>query len=553
MTGRTWAALWRELAALPEFYRERRAAPQELALAVALPLLSVVLVTTLVAGVAAFLTALDPPLDLTGLVPLAVATAAAGYTYAGRLRWSGIIWREWVVLLAPFVLLWRLVTLLTLGPPLAATLRAWLADPRTIFDGPFVLGAALLLLAWTQGVGYGRDLAALHPPDLAPAPRPSPGDPAYWTADELRRASYAPAPASLVTRWLQGGLMLAVLGALGATGIRQTLNGPALLRLVTLAAPDESAALPNVLLYMLCGLVLVGLAQLSRLRANWIVDGVAVMPGLARRALLALAALVVAGLGIAFLLPTRYALGLSDLLAGLVDVVTFLVTLVYALVALLLWPLAMLFGHGGRAPRLPAAPRAAPPAAHAGHGGGDALGSLFFWVVALALIGYCAYTLLRNARGRAPGLGAAGSVVARVRAFIGRVARALLRLARRSAAGVARVAQGLTGATRARAADPRMRHTPLRRLGPRERVAYLYLSVEERARRLGLPRPTGETASEYSRRLRREMPDLDPDLDGLTDLFLEARYSPHPFDDERASSARPLWQRVRARLRMRRR
>ena len=552
MMKQTWAALWRDVTALPEFYRERRPAPRELALAAALPLLSVTLSTTLAAGVAAFLAALDPLLDLTGLVPLTVVTAAVGYAYAQRLRWSGVIWREWIVLLAPFVLLWRLVTLLTRGQPVGATLGSWLAHPGAVFDGPFVFGAVLLVLAWTQGVGYGRDLAALHPPDLAPAPRVGPESATYWTADEQRRASYVPAPTTLVSRWLQGGLVLAVLGALGAAGIRQTLNGPALPRLATFVAPDESAALPNVLLYMLCGLALVGLAQLGRLRANWIIDGVAVAPGLARRTLLALAALVAAGLGIALALPTRYALGLGDLLAGVVDLVAAATTVVYALFALLLWPLAMLFGHGGRPSRPPAAPHA-PPAPHPGHGGGDVLGSLFFWAVALALVGYCVYALLRHARGRVPGLGMAGGIVARALAFIGRLARLALGLARRGVDEVARAARSLTGTARGRAAGPRVRHTPFRRLGPRERVAYLYLSVEERARRLGLPRRTGQTASEYSRHLRGEMPDLDPDLDGLTGLFLEARYSPHPFDDERASGARPLWQRIRTRLRARHR
>jgi len=552
MTTRTWTALWRGLAALPEFYRERRATPQELVMAVATPALSVALAATLVAGVAAFLSALAPALNLTGLVPLAAVAATVGYIYAQRLRWSGVIWREWLVLLAPFVLLWRLVTLLTIGRPLGAILGAWLARPAAIFDGPFVLGAALLALAWTQGVGYGRDLAELHPPDLAPAPRHGPESALYWTADEQRRALYVPAPANLIVRWLQGGLTLAVLGALGAAGIHQTLNGAGLLRLVTLAAPDESAALPNVLAYMLCGLVLVGLAQLGRLRANWTIDGITVMPGLSRRALQALAPLLALALGIALALPTRYALGLSDLLAGALDIAAAVAAFIYGIIALLLLPIALLLGRAPRPPRPPVAPHAPPPLAHAPHGGGDVLGSVLFWAVALAVLGYCAYVLLRNARGRVPALGAAGNVAARMLALVGRLARLLRGLARRGAAGVARVAQALTAVARTRQEAPRIRHTPLRRMGPRERVAYLYLSVEERARRLGLPRATGQTASQYSRRLRREMPDLDPDLTGLTDLFLEARYSPHPFDDERASGARRLWQSVRARLRGRR-
>ena len=554
MATRTWAALWHDLTALPEFYRERRANPQELAMAVAAPILSVALATTLAAGVAAFLTAVAPLLTLTGLVPLAAATAAVGYFYAQRLQWSGVLWREWLVLLAPFIVLWRLVTLLTLGRPIAATLGSWLAHPVDIFDGSFVLGAAVLALAWTQGVGYGRDLAALHPPNLAPAARPGPDSPLYWTAEETRRASYVPPPTDLLTRWLQGGLLLVILGALGAAGVRQIMNGPALLRLVTFAAPDESVPLPNILLYMLCGLMLAGLAQLGRLRANWTIDSVVVTPGLPRRALRALGVLMVVSLGVALVLPTRYALGLGDLLGIVIDVLAAGVAVIYALIALLLSPLAALFGHNVAPPRRPVVPRPPPPASHAPHGGGDVLGSLLFWLVALAVVGYCAYALSRHAKGRVPALGVVGRLMTRALALCGRLARLIVGMVRRGAAGVALAMRQLTplGRARANGLNNRMRHTSLRRLGPRERVAYLYLSIEERARRLGLPRHTGQTASEYSRQLRREAPDLDPDLAGLTDLFLEARYSPHPFEEERAAGARTLWQRVRARLRARR-
>jgi len=522
-------------------------------MAVAAPILSVALATTLAAGVAAFLTAIAPLLTLTGLVPLAAATAAVGYFYAQRLRWSGVLWREWLVLLAPFIVLWRIVTLFTLGRPIVATLGSWLAHPVDIFDGSFVLGAAVLTLAWTQGVGYGRDMAALHPPDLAPAARPGPDSPLYWTADETRHALYVPPPTALLTRWLQGGLLLVILSALGAAGVRQIMNGRALLRLVTFAAPDESVPLPNILLYMLCGLMLAGLAQLGRLRANWTIDGVVVTPGLPRSALRALGVLIVVSLGVALVLPTRYALGLGDLLGIVIDILAAITAAIYALIALLLSPLAALFGHGA-APHRPVVPPPPPPASHAPHGGGDVLGSLLFWLVALAVVGYCAYALSRHATGRVPALSVVGRLMTRALALCGRLARLLVGVVRRGAAGVALVVRQLTplGRARANGLSNRMRHTPLRRLGPRERVAYLYLSIEERARRLGLPRRTGQTASEYSRQLRQELPDLDPDLTGLTDLFLEARYSRRPFEEERAAGARTLWQRVRARLRARR-
>src|SRR6266566_515919 len=269
-TKGTWTRLWHDVTAVPEFYRERRSQPLELALAVAEPALSVALATTLVSGIAAFISALAPVVRLTGLPALATLTAVIAYFYGRRLEWSGMILREWIVLLAPLILVWRVVTLLTQGSSLTTTLGTWLAHPSSVFDAAFGLGSALL-----------------------------------------------PPPSAIVAHWLQGGLVLAVVSALGAMGAHTVFNTSALLRLATFGAPDESAALPNVLVYMLCGLVLVGLAQLSRLRANWISDGVVVMPGLAQGALCALAAVALLALGAALLLPTRYALGLGDLLAAL--------------------------------------------------------------------------------------------------------------------------------------------------------------------------------------------------------------------------------------------
>src|SRR5947209_4577175 len=217
-TKGTWTHLWHDLTAVPEFYRERRSQPLELAVAVAEPALSIALVTTLVWGVAAFISALAPVVQLSGLPALATITAVIAYFYGRRLEWSGLIMREWIVLLAPLIVVWRLVTLLTQGSSLTTTLGTWLARPSSVFDGAFGLGSALLILAWTQGLFYGRNLAALHPVARVAPVRPEPGSAAYWRADEDRRARYLPAPSAIVSHWLQGGLVLAVLSALGAMG-----------------------------------------------------------------------------------------------------------------------------------------------------------------------------------------------------------------------------------------------------------------------------------------------------------------------------------------------
>lgn len=549
-----WLRLWHEATAAPDFFRERRAQPLELAEAVAEPALSVLLSVTLVVGIASFLAALLPIWNLAGLAPVAAGTTIAAYLYGRRLQWSGVIWREWAVLLLPFIVLWRLITVLTQGVPPGAILGSWVADPENLLDGPFVAGTVLLLLAWTQGLGYGRDLAALHPPAGPPPSRPEPGSRAYWEEDERKRGLYLPAPREIAARWLRGGIVLAVLGALGAAGVRQTLTGTALLRLVNLNAPDESAALPNVLLYLLGGLVLVGLAQSSRLRANWAADAVTVMPGLARRTLAGLGAIIALALVVALLLPTHYSVGIGDLLRTIAALISYAgeiaATLFFGLLATLINLVMSLFGTHGHT--LHAPPPARPPRLPSVRGGhGSILGSVLFWIAALVAIGYCAAMLLRQAEGRVPGLALAHRLLSAVLSQLASLLRAILGGVRRGAAGVVQVVRRLGGEARARGLMPANRPS-LRRMGPREKVAYLYLSIEERARRLGLPRQSGQTASEYSRRLSREMPDLNPDLAALTETFLVARYSPHPFGDAQATGARQVWQRVRARLRARR-
>jgi hypothetical protein len=345
-----------------------------------------------------------------------------------------------------------------------------------------------------------------------------------------------------------------VLSGFAALGVDQVLNGRALMRLLTLGAPDQSEALPNVLAYFVAGLVLVGMAQSSRLRANWATDGVATMAGLSRYALTGLGALVAVALAIGLLLPTQYSLGLGDALQAGLGLVTYalawIASLAIALVALAISLLDALLGRHSHAHSTP--PPAAPPpplGAHTGSSG--ALGSLLFWLVALLVLAYCGATLWRQAEGRVPALAQVRAIARRALGLLAAFVLGVVRGARRGAVGVVTALQRWVAPVRT-AAMARVPRPSLRHMSPREIVAYLYLSVEERARRAGVPRQKGQTATEYSRELRRQIPDLDPDLSGLTELFLEARYSPHPFESEQLGVARSLWQRVRARLRARR-
>jgi hypothetical protein len=88
-------------------------------------------------------------------------------------------------------------------------------------------------------------------------------------------------------------------------------------------------------------------------------------------------------------------------------------------------------------------------------------------------------------------------------------------------------------------------------LPAREQIRYFYLSTVRRAAQAGQARNPNQTPLEYRRSLDLQFPDLEPDLSGLTDAFLEARYSAKPLQAEDAQVAKTFWQRLRAALRAR--
>ena len=92
----------------------------------------------------------------------------------------------------------------------------------------------------------------------------------------------------------------------------------------------------------------------------------------------------------------------------------------------------------------------------------------------------------------------------------------------------------------------------MRGLEPRELVRYFYVSTARRAAQAGQPRRPAQTPYEYEASLGEQFPDLEPDLAGLTDAFVEARYSRALVKPEDVNRVKPLWQRIKAALRRRR-
>jgi len=173
--------------------------------------------------------------------------------------------------------------------------------------------------------------------------------------------------------------------------------------------------------------------------------------------------------------------------------------------------------------------------------------SLIFWTVIIGIVGYSVYHfviyrtgLLRSLSGK-------------------RIWRWLVSFWQRIQSGSTqlreRVRQQIEQRRQRRraAVAKRWRYISLRRLSPRDRIRYFYLSTLRRGASQGISRPPAATPLEYAQTLVQELPESAPDVQELTQSFVEARYSEHSVSAEDAHSLQAIWTRVKRALLQRRR
>jgi hypothetical protein len=259
---------------------------------------------------------------------------------------------------------------------------------------------------------------------------------------------------------------------------------------------------------------------------------------------------------LALILPTEYTMGpLLTLLfiVGLIaQIMVSIITLIIYFVALLL---SLLF-PGIEPPTQPSAPlELMPPLEPAVTSGPppwlEVMLSAFFWLLILTIVGYALVRFLRERWGWfSTTEGTEGTWRARLLTWLRSLWAWLWNWSQEIQASLAgrRAAQA-----RVQPASWRLSHFfSLRRLPPRELVRYFYLSATKRAEQVGYPRQPGQTPYEYQASLDECFPDLEPDLTGLTDAFVDARYSPQLVKKKDADAVKPLWQRIKRALRRQR-
>ena len=433
----------------------------------------------------------------------------------------------------------KLSTYLILGfDQLVTDAQTWATNPYSFFSASDLFLGTIFLIMWGGSLYVARMTLELDvTEDKAPAPEDKTSTEYYmWlTAPPVVRDRQETL-AWLTETVLWGGVLL--------------LLSSAAVHFLTEAA--GVLAVP-ALLYFALSVALLTQARFSVTQSGWQAQGITSQPGIARRWLVWVVVFLLLISLAALVLPTYYSLGPLQACLGALGIVyavlSFVVSFLFYLLTL---PFTML-SPGADRPTLPPLEIEGLPAPDPAVTGTsppwlEVLGSAVFWVVVVAILGYALARFWRDRAGAAEdGEPAERTLWARFRTWLQSLWQGLwawrqgLRheLALRWAAR--RVESPLAGRI-SRLFSPG-------RLPPREMVRFFYLSAARRAGEAGQPRRSGQTPYEYQDSLDECFPELEPDLEGLTGAFIQARYAPHPVEQEHVSAAKPLWQRVKAALR----
>ncbi len=512
------------------------------------PLMVVVLVTSLAAGFVAVAQGVSPGWGRGIVLPfMALVALESVYTtlwLASPARRDRRTSRFRIGELLFLLILTRIVAFFLKGEwPSSALLGQWLRQPLSFIDGTTFYLGFLTLLSWGESALMMGTLEqmSLKPDELITQPLSARA--LDWNEVRARHPSRSDLLQQFSGHWLWGGLLLALCA--GFSRVELTPSSGRLIGIRHLGlAPLLQAAL---VIYFLGGLLLISQGRLAVLRARWQYEGTAADPAVVRRwGRLGLAMLLVIGV-IAALLPFGSSFALAQILVTILNFMIQIAYLAMLLLISLLGALMALMGMGpddvtgGAKAEPPPPPEALPPGLQLP----DWLGGALIWLMMAIIVIYSlvAYLDRRGIRLRWEQLNR-----------LWRWLRQWWALWRGRAMIAAQRVQTIIAARTSRAApraSPLWRFLSLRRLDPRERIRYFYLSTVRRASERGVPRQPSETPREYEDDLESHWPELERELALLTEAFIEARYSARELPPEEAARVQEIWKRVKASLRKR--
>jgi hypothetical protein len=534
----------------PDFYPERVVTTQTWVEAVFEPLSLIGALICFVVGVVQLGLVLAPNWPAQFVVPLSGLVGVEAFIYSRRLSRGSVMPKEWLTLLAPVVILERALDYLAdPNSSVVSDVAQWLASPLSFFTASFIADTLILFVAWLTIFWCTQYLNQLRvqPGELTDESSPTRRD----RFEESSRALDHSAPLRQLGQvFVTGGVVLVICAALASLGTSQFLSFEALGQIFGLQRPSLHLVQANVVGYFVLGLGLLGECHFVRQRTLWRLDHIAMPSEVANRWIGSLAVLIVVGLAVAFILPTSYAMTIGDIISTMAAIIAQIFLFIGGALFYLAYIIATLlpFFKGGGSDTRPAEPPRPPPVARptAGPSIFDLLGSILFWVVALGVVTYALYAGWQ----RRPAWLAMPRIDTAIGRFVGALL-ALIRLGRRAGRNMLQAIASVAEIWRRPAplTRPKRGFISLSRLGPAQLIEYYYLSICERAARIGYARPSGATPAEFERTLVESLPVLDPELAELTDAFVEARYGPRLATKQNVARVKPEWQALKRKLR----
>ncbi len=422
--------------------------------------------------------------------------------------------------------------------PFGAQVQAWVAGQDPFLTPTDAILSILFVAFWIGAQDVARIAMQLDIKEEVPEPPEDKTSVAYylWLTRPHPQSDRHYVLDSLAERFAWGGIGILLTSAL----------------LYALGALERALALP-ILIYFALGMGLLSQGQFGTLQLRWQMQRLPVQKGIVRRWLLWVSLFVTLIALVSLWLPTLYSIGpLQALLGVLTILINVLSLLYYGLLVLITWPLAHLLPNM----ETPTPPPTLQPDAMldpqtaqvAGSAFLETLLSALFWVMLAAVAIYAIVRFFQDRSGWLSRTAADHPWWGRLWAWL----RDLWRQWRHWRGEIqSRREQRQRERTAATTEPPARRFLFPGRLPAREQIRYFYLSTVRRAGKAGQARRPSQTPLEYRRSLDLHFPDLEPDLSGLTDAFLKARYSARPLHRDDVHAAKTFWQRLRAALRAR--
>ena len=354
------------------------------------------------------------------------------------------------------------------------------------------------------------------------------------------------------------GALLVVLTALSRIDIRAVFLQQPGDHIANLSLLDGGGF--STLLYFMLGFALLSLAKFINLHTRWSLLGIPVSRNIANRwagysliFLVALAASV-------SLLPTHYSLGLLSLLHNFLSFIVYILSAISGFLWLLLmYPLAALLSlFGGALPSVPPAPpsKLEPPTfiepqSITPNPGWELLKTFLFWGFFIVVVGFALRQYLLQHQ----------EILEALRKM--RLAQWLIRLGDWIATLFRSINYQLAtlideGLDRLRSSDGQTlparagRFLSLRRLNPRQQIHFFYHALIRRGNENRLPRKLSQTPDEYAVTLEQALPEVMPEIEVMTEAFIEARYTQQNIGEEDVGLVKSQWKRIRNAFRSRR-